>query len=101
MTIHFAAARPAISRIVAGHYAVRHSLRAANDNAPARRDPELLRAALRHFARHGIGAAEEAHREAKRAFFAGDRAEYDRWRLICKTLDHRLAAKLSGGEAAR
>ncbi|MBA4164172.1 MAG: hypothetical protein C0510_06015 [Erythrobacter sp.] len=54
----------------------------------------LLDAALRHFARHGIGAARAARAQAETAFFAGDRAGYDWWLAICRTLDRRLAARI-------
>lgn len=57
----------------------------------------MLHAALRHFARHGLGAAREARREAERAFFAGDRERYDWWLGICRTLDARIARSLEAG----
>lgn len=66
--------------------------RAANDNAGSpRRDP-VLREALLHFARFGMAAANQARDEAHKAFFAGDRAGYDHWLAICRTLDQRMAA---------
>lgn len=71
--------------------------RAANDNggSPADRqsNDQLLRAALRHFAEHGLGAAREARSQAEAAFFAGDRQAYDWWLGITRTLDRRLAAE--------
>jgi hypothetical protein len=71
--------------------------RVANDNcdAPLAAHPndQLLRAALRHFARHGLGAAREARAQAEKAFFAGDRQAYDWWLGITRTLDRRLAAE--------
>ena len=75
-------------------------VRAANDNgmragheAP---DDAILRAALRHFAQHGLGAARAARARAQEAFFSGDREAYDWWLSITRTLDRRLA-----NEAAR
>lgn len=77
------------------------SERAANDNPP-RRGPlmsawtvndEVLQAALRYFAQHGLGAARAARAEAEKAFFAGDRHAYDWWIGITRTLDRRLAAE--------
>lgn len=68
-------------------------VRAANDNGTAI-DNKLLNATLRHFARHGLRAAAEAKREAEAAFFRGDRAAYDWWLAICKTLDRRLAQQI-------
>lgn len=55
----------------------------------------MLHAALRHFAEHGLGAAREARRQAETAFFAGDRASYDWWLSICRTLDRRMAEELA------
>ncbi len=91
--------------------AVRAMRRVANDNAGSNgmeqnvlglakqgltpHDP-MLRAALRHFAEHGLGAAREARSRAEYAFFEGDRAAYDWWLGITRTLDRRLA-----NEAAR
>jgi hypothetical protein len=95
MTIHFAAARPAISRIVAGHGAGNLLAKAANDNGEEALNATLLRAALKHFARYGIGAAQQASKEAERAFFAGDRDGYDWWLAICRTLDRRTAGTLT------
>ncbi|MEE4205300.1 MAG: hypothetical protein V2I39_03350 [Erythrobacter sp.] len=113
MTIHFAAAHgtasaPACAPIARG--LVRRARdRAANDNAApapagalprARRtapSEDVLRAALRHFAEHGLGAARAARLRAETAFFAGDRAGYDWWLEITRTLDRRLALEISGG----
>jgi hypothetical protein len=65
---------------------------AANDNATDLTRDGLLRAALRHFAEHGLGAAELAQQRAEKAFFAGNRKEYRHWLDICRALDRRLAA---------
>ena len=98
MTIHFAAARPAASTFIgpARHGALPR--RAANDNAVTEARDGLLRDTLTHFARHGLGAAEAARREAERAFFAGDRQTYQHWLGICRALDRRLAASLAAAE---
>jgi hypothetical protein len=66
--------------------------RAANDNDSDLTRDGLLRAALCHFAEHGLGAAELAHRRAEQAYFAGDAKEYRHWLDICRALDRRLAA---------
>ena len=50
-----------------------------------------MRAALMHFAEHGLGAARAAREKAEAAFFAGDRAGYDWWLAITRTLDRRMA----------
>ncbi|MEO0872746.1 MAG: hypothetical protein AAFY19_12435, partial [Pseudomonadota bacterium] len=57
---------------------------------------EVLRAALNHFAKHGLGAAGSARAQAEAAFLAGDMESYSWWLGITQTLDRRLAA-----EAAR
>lgn len=83
---------------VARALARRSVARAANDNLTAemaKGNDELLREALRHFARYGLGAAKEARMQAEAAFFAGDRAKYDRWLGICRTLDRRMAEELA------
>lgn len=67
---------------------------AANDNGGLPESDLLLHAALRHFAVHGISAARAARAQAEAAFFAGDRAGYDWWLAICRTLDRRLAARI-------
>ena len=51
----------------------------------------MLRAALRHFADHGLGAARAAREQAEQAFFAGDRQSYDWWLGVTRALDRRLA----------
>lgn len=94
MTIHFAAARPAANRHLAWRFTPAARQQAANDNGEEALNATLLRAALKHFARYGIGAAEQARDEAEQAFFANDRAGYDWWIAICRTLDRRIAANL-------
>ncbi|KPP94964.1 hypothetical protein [Erythrobacter sp. HL-111] len=118
MTIHFAAAfgtAPARACAPIARGLVRRAReRAANDNsaaegradarprgsaAPARRrapSEAVLRAALRHFAEHGLGAARAARARAEAAFFAGDRPAYDWWLEITRTLDRRLALEVAG-----
>ncbi|MEZ5694964.1 MAG: hypothetical protein R3E18_00605 [Sphingomonadaceae bacterium] len=66
----------------------------ANDNDGGGQDDRLLHAALRHFAEHGLGAAQEARLQAKQAFFTGDRERYDWWLGVCRTLDRRMANRL-------
>jgi hypothetical protein len=94
MTIRFAAARSAESTAVVRALRVAPRRRAANDNdgklGGFPRDP-ILRAALKHFAEHGLGAAEQAYRNAEKAFFAGKREEYRHWLAICRALDRRMA----------
>lgn len=91
MTIHFAAAPSPLSTMLRSMRAGAKIGRPANDNAGAGHSAEL-RAAVRHFAAHGLGAASVARRNAETAFFQGDRAAYLHWHAICRTLDRRMAA---------
>jgi len=95
MPIHFAAATPYASAFIARGSKVRLRSRAANDNAVRIGQDPLLRDALKHFAAHGLGAAEEARAQAERAFFRGDREGYRHWLAICRTLDRRIATNLA------
>lgn len=72
--------------------------RAANDNGgtvSGLGHSAELRAALKHFAQHGLGAATVARHSAEQAFFSGDRRGYLHWLGICRTLDQRMATVLS------
>lgn len=97
MPIHFAAARPPLARLVGKRFGARVVGRAANDNQVRGdfRHSAELRAALKHFAEHGLGAARVAQANAERAFFRGDRSEYQHWLGICRTLDKRVAGALA------
>ncbi|MEO1729981.1 MAG: hypothetical protein AAFR64_04515 [Pseudomonadota bacterium] len=107
MTIHFAAAktgshaagRAPACQPIARALACRAMERVANDDGPPRESrglhDEVLRAALRHFAQHGLGAARAARAQAEAAFFAGDRQAYEWWLGITRTLDRRLAQEAS------
>ena len=95
MSIRFAAPRtpgryPACSPIARG-LAGRAIERAANDNGEHAPHDQMLRAALRHFADHGLGAARAAREQAEQAFVAGDRQSYDWWLGVTRALDRRLA----------
>lgn len=103
MTIHFAPAttgsvaarRAPACQPIARALASRAMERVANDNGPLTKGQALgdqvLRAALRHFAQHGLGAAKAACAEAEAAMLAGDKQAYDWWLGITRTLDRRLA----------
>ena len=97
MAIRFASAsapgRSPACYPIAKAMAVRAVERVANDNGDDTRsnNEQMLKAALRHFAQHGLGAAREARALAERAFFDGDRQAYDWWLGITRTLDRRLA----------
>jgi hypothetical protein len=99
MSIHFAFARKNSTSPIARTLVRGPLCQPANDN----RDSDLasaeqtaaLQAALRHFARFGLGAASEARKQAETAFFTGDRKAYDWWLGICRTLDRRVARQLA------
>ena len=94
MTIHFAALQKPEHRALAFAFAPPAPGTAANDNHTESLNETLLRAALKHFARYGLGAAENARAEAEKAFFADDREGYRWWLGICRALDRRMASTL-------
>lgn len=94
MPLHFAPSRAAGRSVVARILSRPAPVRAANDNGEFVVDDHLVEAALRHFAKHGLGAAREAREQAKIAFFNGDRKAYDWWLGVCRTLDRRVADRL-------
>ena len=69
---------------------------AVNDNGTDPRGDALLRAALRMFADHGLGAAHRAQTQAEAAFFSGNRERYRWWLAVTRTLDRKLAVELAG-----
>ncbi len=103
MSIHFAPAvlpgRTHVCRPIARAMVSRAVERVANDDGEhadgidGGHDERLLKAALRHFGSHGLGAARAARAQAEAAFFDGDRQAYDWWLGITRTLDRRLAAE--------
>jgi len=106
MTIRFAAAttgalaarRLPTCKPMARALIARSIERVSNDNAPlpgARTmNDQILRAALKHFAKHGLGAAREARAQAQAAIGAQDKPAYDWWLGITRTLDRRLASEI-------
>ena len=95
MTIRFATARPIAAPVHLTRSALgRIAARAANDNADLARQDQVVRDALRHFAAHGLYAAEEAGHRAVAAHHRGDRADLRHWLQICAALDPRRAAGL-------
>lgn len=97
MSIRFAAPPQARSVRLSRPQARAAITQAGNDNNAAHSEDALLRAALRHFAEHGLSAASHARRRAEAAFFAGDRDAYRWWLGVCRTLDRRLARELASG----
>lgn len=102
MPVHFAAARSTAHSPIARALAQKACSRAANDNggagaltSEASSFDHMMRAALQHFAEHGLRAAEAAQRQAEQAHFTGDADGYAWWLGICRTLDRRLADGLA------
>ncbi|MCK9543963.1 MAG: hypothetical protein M0R03_18240 [Novosphingobium sp.] len=99
MTIRFAAARRNESGPVARVLGARVRLQPANDNAWRLTDDAVLEASLRHFGRHGLGAAAAARDAARSALANGDSEAHDWWLSICRAFDRRMAdaaARVSG-----
>lgn len=94
MSLRFAPARSPNHSPVARVLRKRSIDCVANDNGANAEHDQMLKAALRHFGEHGLGAARMARQSAEAAFFAGDRKRYDWWLGICRMLDRRLAAEL-------
>lgn len=98
MPIHFAAARSASRSPVARALARKAVFRAANDNpggaGECGAETRVLSAALRHFAEHGLRAAEEAARHAERAWCAGEADACRWWTEVCHKLDRKRALDL-------
>jgi hypothetical protein len=101
MSIRFAAPPQALRVQLFGPGARAAYARPCTDNQVAPSDEALWRAALRHFAEHGLAAAGHARRRAEAAWFAGDREAYRWWLGICRTLDRRLARQLGSELAAK
>ncbi len=92
MSIRFAAARPIGLNPIGCAFIAGAPRRAANDNGGhAAGSDRLLKATLRHFAAHGLSAAEQARAKAEEAFFAGNSEEYRWWLAICAALDRSMA----------
>ena len=97
MTIRYAAARPSVAPVTLTSAALGRISRApANDNGGAPLRDQVLRAALLHFAEHGLRAAQDAGERAVTALAAGNRADYAHWLEICRALDERRARGLAG-----
>lgn len=94
MSIRYVAAQRAMAVLTGPAGQVRLTARAANDNAASGRDT-LLRDALKHFAQHGLRAAQVARDNAMDAHQQGDDAGSRHWIEICRALDRRMAAELA------
>jgi hypothetical protein len=94
MTIRYSAALPSVRNAAPRGWGRVPVCHAANDNPRDVRNDPVLRAALRHFAAQGLGAAADAR---DRALGAG----YRHWLAICTKLDRRLAGQLHTDSRAR
>jgi len=105
MTIRFAAARGGNHPAIAQALCPSAPMGPANDNArivtptPANdvslAEGQVLTAALRHFAQHGMAAAEHARANAEAARRDGDQESLEWWIGICRQLDRRMADGIS------
>lgn len=101
MPVHFAAARSTAHSPIARALARKALARAANDNGDADAMAEeaasfdhVMRAALKHFAEHGMGAAYAASVQAEEAHRDSDKEAYSWWLGVCRALDRNLAARI-------
>lgn len=95
MTIRFAGACAEGTSAIAAWRCRSVALCAANDNAREPLEDSIVGAALRHFARHGLAAAEHAAARAASALRAGDRHNGLSWLAVCRQFDRRLADSLA------
>lgn len=97
MPIHFAGSRRPATSVLARSLSRPLRLHAHNDNGTLDGalsvDTPLLRAALEHFAAHGLGAASAAFDRATAAGADGDVAGRHHWMAVCRVLDRRLPAR--------
>ena len=94
MTIRFAPARNRdnLVSVVTRGFGYSVPKIGANDNGlVAANDDPLLTETLRHFAEHGLRAAERARDKAMDARRAGDSTDYEWWLSICRMLNRRMA----------
>ena len=101
MSLRFAARRNGNDAFVARILTPAFPRGAANENGRAigdlMGDPDVLRATLLHFARHGLASAEIARRQAEVSRAKGDDTTFRHWLAVCRQLDRRLATRLEGG----
>ena len=95
MTIRFAGARVDGKSPIRAWRCRSAPMCAANDNSGGHLTNATLVAALRHFAQHGLAAAEHAGARAITARHQSDRDECRHWLAVCRQLDQRLAERLA------
>ena len=91
-----AASSTAVDARIARFLPPAHPCGAANDNGADPQGDALLRAALRLFADHGLGAGHRAQTAAEAAIITGDRERNRWWLAVTRTLDRKLAVELAG-----
>ncbi len=100
MSLRFAARRNGNDALVARILTPAFQRNAANENGRAigelMGDPDVLRATLLHFARHGLSSAELARGQAEDARTRGDDTTFRHWLAVCRQLDRRMATRLEG-----
>lgn len=105
MSLRFAAARTGRDAVIARTLAPPPARPASNDNArplgEVLQNERVLRAALLHFAKFGLGAAEAAREEADKARLAGDDTAFAHWLSVCRQLDRRMARGLEAAAGRR
>jgi hypothetical protein len=94
MSIRFAAAGSGECMVVARVLSSPCPRPAANDVEAAICHDQLLVSTLRHFARHGLGAAREARRLAQEAHRQQDQDRYRHWLAVYRHLDHGAAGRM-------
>lgn len=70
----------------------------ANDNGGVVTEKHM-HAALRHFAKHGLAAAQHAREQAITAARKGDRQTFEWWLEICRALDRPMARHIDTSHA--
>ena len=96
MTIRFAQPAHRMPCRMSRQQAQSMYFRPANDNRGKSVENHHLRAALKHFAQHGLAAADHARQQAVAAADAGDRQTFEWWLEICRALDRRMAHGIEG-----
>lgn len=94
MTIRFAAAKSSNRNRMGAEDLLMVMALPANDNAARHTTEPMMHSALRHFADHGLAAAQHARMKAESAGEAGDEQSYKYWLEICRALDRRMAKEL-------
>ena len=96
MSIRFAAAGTGEAAAVSRVLRASPPPMPANDTDQGFGQDLLLHSALRHFARHGLGAVDSARAAALDAHARGESEAAQHWLAICRLFDRRAARHLNG-----